>query len=41
MGFVYLGPSFIGENFLYVFKAGLTARTALPVYGLPAYDRGA
>jgi hypothetical protein len=30
----------IGENFLYVFKAGLTARTALPVYGLPAYDRG-
>jgi hypothetical protein len=29
------------ENFLYVFKAALTARAALPVYGLPAYDRGA
>jgi hypothetical protein len=28
------------EHFLYVFKAGLTVRTALPVYGLPAYDRG-
>jgi hypothetical protein len=34
-------PCRCGENFLYVFKAGLTARTAPPVYGLPAYDRSA